>query len=231
MPRESTPRPFSSPGSGMTLEPGPDRPLGGMILLAVEDSRYASDVLRLCAQRLGARLRRAETIEAARAHLARYRPDVVLVDQVLPDGLGSTLIAEIAGQIGRPVLIGHAAAEGAAEVMQAAGADDFLPKPLPGLKALRDVVLAHLPGRGWHGPGDPGPLPRPDILAFRDDLRHAARLVADGAPDAAAFAASVARSAQDRRLWAAAQGDAAGLARAIRLRLASLARRGGQFAA
>ncbi len=35
-----------------------------MILLAVEDSRFASDVLRLCAQRLGARLRRAETVEA-----------------------------------------------------------------------------------------------------------------------------------------------------------------------
>ncbi len=73
----------------------------------------------------------------------------------------ATLIAEVATQIGRPVLIGHAATEAREAAMRAAGADDFLPKPLPGLKALRDVVLAHLPGRGWHGPGDPASCPGP----------------------------------------------------------------------
>lgn len=226
MPRESPPPVFRAPGSGMPLEPGPDRPLGGIVLLAVEDSRFASDVLRLCAQRLGGRLRRAETLDAARAHLARYRPDVLLVDQILPDGLGSALVAETAHRPERPALIGHSAADDAEAAMMAAGADGFLPKPVPSLAALRDVLLDHLPGRGWHGAGDTGPLPRPDPMALRDDLLHAARLLADGAPDAQPFVASLARAARDRRLWAAAQGGQDRTALAVRLRLDRLDRDG-----
>jgi CheY-like chemotaxis protein len=214
----------------MSLEPGPDRPLGGIMLLAVEDSRVASDVLRLCAQRLGARLRRAETLEAARAHLARYRPDAVLVDHILPDGLGSSLVADVAPRPDRPALIGHSAADDSAPLMLAAGADAFLPKPVPNLATLRDTVLTHLPGRGWYDPGDAGPLPRPDPLALRDDLLHAARLLVDASPDARPFIASLARAARDRRLWAAAQGPSEGLARAVRLRLAQLARADGRLA-
>ncbi len=230
MPRESAPAPFSAPGSGMSLEPGPDRPLGGLLLLAVEDSRLASDMLRLCAQRLGARLRRAETLEGAQAHLARYRPDAVLVDHILPDGLGTSLVADMAPRPDRPALIGHSAADDGARLMLAAGADAFLPKPVPNLAALRDTLLAQLPGRGWHGTGDAGPLPRPDPLALRDDLLHAARLLVDAAPEARPFVASLARAARDRRLWAAAQGPSEGLARAIRLRLAQLARGEGRLA-
>ncbi len=81
------------------LPPGPVAgrlPLQGLTLLAVEDSRFASDALRLLSQRSGARLRRAESLEAAWAHLRVYRPDVILVDLGLPDGRGETLIRRLA---------------------------------------------------------------------------------------------------------------------------------------
>ena len=51
-----------------------DLPLQGITVLAVEDSRFACDALRLLCQRSGARLRRAETLEAARAHLGSTVP-------------------------------------------------------------------------------------------------------------------------------------------------------------
>jgi DNA-binding response OmpR family regulator len=223
MPPDPAPPPFPRPGAGLSLEPGPDRPLGGLVLLAVEDSRFASDALRLCAQRLGARLRRAETLAAAQAHLARYRPDAVLVDEDLPDGRGSALVADVAARPVRPALVGHSGDDAARAVLLAAGADGFLPKPIPSLAALRDAVLAALPGRGWHGDAaDSGALPRADPLALRDDLRHAADLLALGSPAASPFVAMLARAARDRRLWAAAQGTPDALARAVALRLARI---------
>ena len=59
-------------------------PLRGVTVLMVEDSRVTCDALRLIFQRTGARLRRAETLLAARTHLESYRPDLVIVDLGLP---------------------------------------------------------------------------------------------------------------------------------------------------
>jgi CheY-like chemotaxis protein len=185
----------------------PDRdrlPLRGVTLLAVEDSRFASDALRLICQQAGARLRRAETLAAARAHLAVYRPDVALVDLGLPDGPGTALIAELAAQ-GLPVLAISGNPDGRAAAVEA-GAVAFLDKPIPSVGGFLRLIRQLVAGVGAEPPLAEPPPPRGDPLALRDDLARAAALAAtDGDPDyLQGFLRGVARTAGDPGLEAAA---------------------------
>ena len=52
----------------------------GKTVLVVEDSRHASDALRLMLRHLGARMRRAGTLAEAGRHFTLYRPDALVVD-------------------------------------------------------------------------------------------------------------------------------------------------------
>jgi DNA-binding response OmpR family regulator len=54
--------------------------LFAVTILLVEDSRSASEAIRLYAAESGARVRRADSLHAASRHLAIYRPNVVMVD-------------------------------------------------------------------------------------------------------------------------------------------------------
>lgn len=187
----------------------PVLPLQGLTLLGVEDSRFASDALRLMCQRSGARLRRAETLEAARAHLRVYRPDMVLVDLGLPDGRGEGLIRGLALSADwRPVVLGMSGDAAGRAAALAAGAVGFIEKPLESLAAFQAVLLAHLPDRRLHLP-TPDAAVTPDPMALRDDLARAAQIVASmivSGPDAAqgrylaTFLAGIARSARDADL-------------------------------
>ena len=85
----------------------PNRPLTGLTVLVVEDSRFASEAVRLLCLRSGARIRRADCLRSAARHLQTYRPAVVIVDLGLPDGNGADLIRQIAATEPRvPVLLG-----------------------------------------------------------------------------------------------------------------------------
>lgn len=203
-------------------------PLSGLTVLLVEDSRFTSDALRLMCQRSGARMRRADTLDLARAHLRTYRPDVVIVDLGLPDGRGDGLIAELRGS-GALVIAASGDPAGRAGAMRA-GAAAFMDKPLPGLAAFQRMILHHLPGR-FAVPSSDASRAVADPLALRDDLRRAAALLegADG-PERrrylGGFLAGVARSTGDRGLARAARdlaerGQGLGLVQAmLRARLA-----------
>ena len=193
--------------------PTPARPLLALTVLAVEDSRYASEALRLMCIRSVARIRRAECLRTARRHLAMYQPDVVIIDLGLPDGLGTDLIAELAGAALRPdVILATSGDPGAEHRAIMAGADGFLPKPIPSLGQFQDCILCHLPAerRPFATPPDPVDCPEPDRIAYRDDMSHAAEILEEMTDTyaldyVAQFLGGVARIAGDEMLATAAK--------------------------
>ena len=188
------------------------RPLLGLTVLVVEDSRFACEAMRLLCLRSGARIRRADCLRSARRHLQVYRPAVAIVDIGLPDGSGTDLIRDLATASPRvQVLLGTSGDDSrAADVLQA-GADGFLPKPIESLSLFQQSILAHLP----HGARPSGlrllPDDRvtPDPIALRDDLTLVADLLAARIDPktldyVAGFLSGIARSAHDTPLQNAA---------------------------
>lgn len=141
----------------MSTSSGEPRPvsLGGLrrhclfavTILLVEDSRSASEAIRLFATESGARVRRADSLHSASRHLAIYRPNVVIVDLGLPDGDGMALIRHLAsastpisGIIG---LSGHDR-DAWQDEARAAGAATCLQKPIESLASFQECILSVL---------------------------------------------------------------------------------------
>jgi CheY-like chemotaxis protein len=189
-----------------------DRPLQGLTVLLVEDSRYASEAMRLLCLKSGARIRRADCLEAARRHLRCYRPSVVIVDLGLPDGNGADLIGQIAASQPRvPVILGISGDPGREQDALAAGADGFLAKPIESLAAFQNQILAALPDQiALPALGLPmDEAPRPDIASLREDLIAASEWLSQPRGLAeidyiAGFLAGIARSDRDLGLEQAA---------------------------
>jgi CheY-like chemotaxis protein len=206
------PFPPHSPRLPHSAEPGA-LPLRGITLLLVEDSRFTCDALRLIVTRSGARLRRAETLAAARSHLGCYRPDLLIVDLGLPDGRGEGLITE-ASALGLPVLGISGDPDGGRLAIEA-GAVAFLDKPIPSIAGFLRLIRQLVAGVGAVPAGEEVVAPGGDPLALRDDLARAVRLVDGDAPDAGyatGFVRSLARTVGDVALEDAAlrAGDAPG---------------------
>lgn len=193
--------------------PTAERPLLGLTLLVVEDSRFACEAIRLMCLRSGARIRRADSLRAAAKHLKVYRPSVVIVDLGLPDGSGLDLIEELAGCVPRvDVIIGTSGDPEGREAALRAGVDGFLEKPLASLAAFQECILQHLPQEVR--PKAPRALPDdimvPDQLALKDDLAHVVDLL-DHKPEdkvldyVAQFLGGVAISSEDTALLSAAR--------------------------
>lgn len=193
------------------VRPANALPFRGLTLLLVEDSRFTCDALRLIWLRAGGRLRRAETLAGARAYLARYRPDLAIVDLGLPDGRGEGLIAELAA-LGLPVL-GMSGDPDGRDAALAAGAAGFVEKPIGGIAAFQAMILG-LVGRDPVALPGIGDMPLPDNvgdpLAFQDDLLRVSDLIdatgaeAGGADYATGFLRSLGRAAGDTDLERAA---------------------------
>ena len=184
------------------------RPLLGLTVLVIEDSRYACEAMRLLCLRSGARIRRADTLRAARRHLQVYRPSVAIIDLGLPDGSSTDLIRELAHASPRPeVILGTSGDDNSEEAALAAGADGFLAKPVTALAVFQDRIVSNLPAE--RRPTGPRAViqdvVQPDPMAYRDDMAHVADVL-DSATDTrtidyiAQFLGGVARSADDAAL-------------------------------
>ena len=66
-------------------KPTPNRPLLGLTILIVEDSRYSCEAMRFMVLSRGARLRCADIIQSVKRHLWVYMPSVIIVDNDLLD--------------------------------------------------------------------------------------------------------------------------------------------------
>jgi CheY-like chemotaxis protein len=163
-----------------TTRPTPDKPMAGMTVLVVEDSRFACEAMRLLCLRSGARIRRADSLKAARRHLTLYRPSALVVDLGLPDGSGIDLIAEQhRAQPRIDVILAISGDPVQAAAARKAGAQGFMEKPLTSLDAFQQAVVAAMPSnpmpRGPRALG--GETVRPDRAALKDDLAHVADLL------------------------------------------------------
>lgn len=209
--------------------------LFAVTILLVEDSRSASEAIRLMAAESGARLRRADSLHAAARHLAIYRPAVTLVDLGLPDGDGMALVRHLASATppygGVIATSGRDRSEWRAEAL-AAGACACLEKPIASLAAFQDVILAVLPDAAARRRDDRdlAVAGRASVrAAFAEDLRRAQSLLADanatGDAETVAYCAqflgSCAETLGDAEIAAAAArpGDGAALLAVVAARL------------
>jgi CheY-like chemotaxis protein len=189
------------------------RPLLGLTVLVIEDSRFACEAMRLLCLRSGARIRRADCLRSARRHLQVYRPTVVIVDLGLPDGNGIDLIRELASTEPRvDILLGTSGDVDGEAAAMAAGADGFLAKPVTSLAMFQQSVLRNLPSE--RRPSGLREIPdeeiQPDQMAFQDDMAHIADVLGDPENEntldyVAQFIGGVARSAKDKGLEQAAE--------------------------
>lgn len=193
--------------------PTATRPLLGLTVLVVEDSRYACEAMRLLCLRSGARIRRADCIRSAQRHLQVYRPSVVVVDMGLPDGNGADLISELAQvETERSVVLATSGDDTLEPEAMAAGAQGFLSKPITSLAVFQQLILASLPA-DRRPPGLRTVVDEqvaPDEIAYHDDMSYAAELLENAPTDQALdyiaqFLEGVARSAADAGMETAAR--------------------------
>ncbi|KON80488.1 sigma-54 dependent transcriptional regulator [Azoarcus sp. PA01] len=82
----------------------------------------------------------ADSLRAARIHLTRSTPDVVLTDLMLPDGQGIEILNELESRDTTEVVVitGHASVETAIDALRS-GATDYLVKPVD-IERLRGIL-------------------------------------------------------------------------------------------
>lgn len=184
------------------------RPLLGVTVLVVEDSRYACEAFRLMCLKSGARIRRADCLRAAQKHLKVCQPTVVIVDLGLPDGNGDGLIRDLAQAHPRvQVILGTSGDIDGKPRALSAGADGFFHKPIENLSVFQSQILQHLPKE--HQPMAPRAVVddkvEPDAIALQDDLSHVQDLLCRNMTPAdvtyvTQFTRGIAKSSDDRPL-------------------------------
>ena len=187
--------------------PTKERPLTGLTALLVEDSRFASEAIRLMMRTSGARMRRADCVASARRHLGVYRPGLAIIDIGLPDGSGLDLILELKKHPGGPIVLATSGSDELVQKALNAGADGFLSKPIPSLSVFQNQILSILPTNAQ----PPGlrvvhnEQVDPDLIALRDDLMQMKELLSQSDREnylsyICQFSASIANETMDQAL-------------------------------
>jgi two-component system, NtrC family, response regulator AtoC len=134
-------------------------------LLLVDDDPEALEWLSEFAKAEGFTVSQAESLRAARIHMSRLQPDVLLTDLQLPDGKGVELVGDLEQRESTEVVMitGHASVESAVEALRL-GASDYLVKPVD-TERLK-AILRRVPRTGEL---------RAEIGELRDELRRLGR--------------------------------------------------------
>jgi DNA-binding NtrC family response regulator len=114
-------------------------------ILLVDDESQIRTAVRRYLELQNFEIQEADSCQSAVASCRESRPDVVLLDYMLPDGNALTLLPslqEIQPEIPVIILTGHGTVDLAVEAMKA-GAEHFVTKPLE-LAALHRIVLRSL---------------------------------------------------------------------------------------
>ena len=122
-------------------------------LLLVDDDPEALEWLSELAKAEGFTFAKADSLRAARIHMSRLQPDVLLTDLQLPDGKGVELVDDLEQRESTEVVMitGHASVESAVEALRL-GATDYLVKPVD-VERLK-AILRRVPRTGELRAGD-----------------------------------------------------------------------------
>ena len=134
-------------------------------LLLVDDDPEALEWLTELAKAEGFSVSQADSLRAARIHMSRLQPDLLLTDLQLPDGKGMELVNDLETRDSTEVVLitGHASVESAIEALRL-GATDYMVKPVD-VERLK-AILRRVPRSGEL---------RQEIGELRDELRKLGR--------------------------------------------------------
>src|SRR5213075_1486670 len=134
-------------------------------LLLVDDDPEALEWLSELAKAEGFTVSQADSLRAARIHMSRLQPDLLLTDLQLPDGKGMDLVNDLEARDSTEVVLitGHASVESAVEALRL-GATDYLVKPVE-VERLK-AILRRVPRSGEL---------RAEIGELREELRKLGR--------------------------------------------------------
>jgi two-component system response regulator RegX3 len=120
----------------MTIYDG-EMPVGRRTILLVEDEPAITEPLAESLAREGFDVEVAGTVAAALEAVSRLRPDLILLDLMLPDGSGYDVCREVRRESELPIIMLTARGEEADRVIGLElGADDYVVKPF----SAREVV-------------------------------------------------------------------------------------------
>jgi two-component system response regulator RegX3 len=156
---------------GMNVQP--------RLVLLVEDEEAITAPLTEALQREGFRAQTARTLADGLETARRVRPDIALLDVMLPDGSGFDLLRELRSDGRTPVIMLTARGDEADRVLGLElGADDYVVKPFSARELVARIRAVLRRASAAAAPATPGRLRIGDL-----DLDPSARMVSlDGEP-------------------------------------------------